>query len=279
MEIWLRYHETEGHVKGGAQPYSKFINIVLRNKLHDSSLHSHQWHYSIQSQNGEVSLENAALKPKKRELRSSIYVTCNAKTTVDGNLRDTWKSQQQQLSCCFDNVRRRGWTGRPEFSGCRKYVFLRTQYVSHVRESCSEVIIFISIRLTCECSVVSDLLQPYGLQPTRLLCPWDFSGKYIGVAQPFPPPRDLPHPGIEPKSLASPALTGRFFTTVPPGKLIRLIDLIQRSKQYLQAEKSVSNQPEQGCVCSHQAGFFQEIPSKGVLWRTNVSTNKKKIQL
>ena len=29
----------------------------------------------------------------------------------------------------------------------------------------------------------------------------------------FPPPGDLPNPGIEPKSLAYPASTGRFFTT------------------------------------------------------------------
>ena len=49
MEIWLRYHETKVHVKGGARPYAKFINIVLRNKLHDSSLHSLQWHNNIQS--------------------------------------------------------------------------------------------------------------------------------------------------------------------------------------------------------------------------------------
>ena len=32
---------------------------------------------------------------------------------------------------------------------------------------------------------------------------------------PFPPPGDLPDPGIEP---ASPVLAGRFFTTEPPGK-------------------------------------------------------------
>ena len=31
------------------------------------------------------------------------------------------------------------------------------------------------------CSVVSDSLQPHGLQPTRLLCPWDFPGKSAGV--------------------------------------------------------------------------------------------------
>ena len=28
----------------------------------------------------------------------------------------------------------------------------------------------------------SDFLARHGLQPTRLLCPWDFSGKNIGVA-------------------------------------------------------------------------------------------------
>ena len=32
---------------------------------------------------------------------------------------------------------------------------------------------------------------------------------------PFPPPGDLPDPGIE---LVSPALAGGFFTTEPPGK-------------------------------------------------------------
>ena len=31
------------------------------------------------------------------------------------------------------------------------------------------------------CSVVSDSLRPYGLWPTRLLCPWNFPGKNTGV--------------------------------------------------------------------------------------------------
>ena len=30
-------------------------------------------------------------------------------------------------------------------------------------------------------SVVPDSSQPHGLQPTRLLCPWDFAGKSTGV--------------------------------------------------------------------------------------------------
>ena len=36
----------------------------------------------------------------------------------------------------------------------------------------------------CECSVTSVLsesLQPHGLQPTRLLCPWDSPGKNTGM--------------------------------------------------------------------------------------------------
>ena len=31
------------------------------------------------------------------------------------------------------------------------------------------------------CSVLSNSLQPHGLQPTRPLCPWDFPGKSTGV--------------------------------------------------------------------------------------------------
>ena len=34
----------------------------------------------------------------------------------------------------------------------------------------------------------------------------------------FPPPGDLPVPGIELMPLASPALAGKFFSTEPPGK-------------------------------------------------------------
>ena len=42
----------------------------------------------------------------------------------------------------------------------------------------------------------------------------------------FPPPGDLPDPGIEPVASASPALAGGLFTTVPPGKPITLKHVI-----------------------------------------------------
>ena len=58
-------------------------------------------------------------------------------------------------------------------------------------------------------SVVSDSLQPYGLQPARFLCLWRFSRREYWNRLPSPPPEDLPDPGIKPGC----ALAGRFFTT------------------------------------------------------------------
>ena len=52
----------------------------------------------------------------------------------------------------------------------------------------------------------------------RLLCPWDFPSKNTCSVLPFPTSGYLPGPGIELASLASSALVGGFFTTMPPGK-------------------------------------------------------------
>ena len=53
-------------------------------------------------------------------------------------------------------------------------------------------------------------MQPHGLEPARLLCPWGFSRQEYWSGLTCPPPGDLPNPGIEPVSLA---LTGWLFTT------------------------------------------------------------------
>ena len=60
---------------------------------------------------------------------------------------------------------------------------------------------------------MSDSLQPYGLQPARLLCLWDSQGKNIGVRCHALLQGIFPTQGLNPTSLMSPALTGRFFTT------------------------------------------------------------------
>ena len=49
----------------------------------------------------------------------------------------------------------------------------------------------------------------------------EFSRQEYWSRLPFPPPEDLPKPGVEP---ASPTLAGRFFTSKPSGKLV--IDIL-----------------------------------------------------
>ena len=67
------------------------------------------------------------------------------------------------------------------------------------------------------CSVMSDSLQPHGLQLARLLCPWHFPGKNSEVDCYFLLQGIFPNPGIEPVFLA---LASEFFTTVSPGNSI-----------------------------------------------------------
>ena len=84
------------------------------------------------------------------------------------------------------------------------------------------VVILRKIKYFCGC-VYAQLLSHVWLFAT----PWTvacqaslsmgFSRQEYWSGLPFPPPEDLPNPGIEPaspKSLASPALAGGFFTTV-----------------------------------------------------------------
>ena len=52
----------------------------------------------------------------------------------------------------------------------------------------------------------------------QALCPRDSPGKDTGAGCRFLFQGIFPHPGIEP---TSPALSGEFFTTVPPGKPIK----------------------------------------------------------
>ena len=53
------------------------------------------------------------------------------------------------------------------------------------------------------------------------------------ILDPFPSPEGFPDPGTEPTSLASLALAGRFFTTVPLGKIpMENLSLKRRSDFY-----------------------------------------------
>ena len=51
------------------------------------------------------------------------------------------------------------------------FFFSSEVFVQNYKSECESV----------SCSVVSDCLQPLGLEPARLLCPWNFPGKNTGV--------------------------------------------------------------------------------------------------
>ena len=65
-------------------------------------------------------------------------------------------------------------------------------------------------------SVVSNSLQPHGLQPAKLQS-MGFSRQEYWSELPFPSPGDLPDPGIKPESLT---LQADALLSEPPGKLV-----------------------------------------------------------
>ena len=65
----------------------------------------------------------------------------------------------------------------------------------------------------CARSVVSDSSWSFGLQPTRVLCPWDFSGKNIWMSYHFFLQGLFPSQGLNPHLL--PSLHYRQFTAEP----------------------------------------------------------------
>ena len=69
----------------------------------------------------------------------------------------------------------------------------------------------------CVCSIMSDFATPWSVAHQVPLS-MEFSRQEYWSVLPFPPLGDLPDTGIKPASLVSPALAGRFFTTLPPGR-------------------------------------------------------------
>ena len=67
-------------------------------------------------------------------------------------------------------------------------------------------------------SAVSGSLRPQWTIDLQAPLSMGFPRKEPWSGLPFPPPGDLPHPGIELMSPESPTLAGRFLTTEPAGK-------------------------------------------------------------
>ena len=76
------------------------------------------------------------------------------------------------------------------------------------------------------CSIMSDSFETPWTVACQVPLSIRFSRQEYWGGLPFPSPGDLPGPGI--KSLA---LTGRFFTTEPPGKLLEIYKEIEHYRK------------------------------------------------
>ena len=103
-----------------------------------------------------------------------------------------------------------------------RYFCLRTGFPASDLAGAMWYLYFATVMCTLEClsecSVVSDSLWPTRMIALQALLSMGFPRQAYWSGLPRPSPGDLPDPGIERTSPASPALAGRFFTTAPPGK-------------------------------------------------------------
>ena len=76
-------------------------------------------------------------------------------------------------------------------------------------------------------------------------------------------PGDLLDPGIEPVSLVSPALSGRFFTTAPPGK----------PQSNTNKTKNKQTGPNQSCKPLHSKGNHKQSKKTTYRMGENISNN------
>ena len=114
----------------------------------------------------------------------------------------------------------------------RQFHKKNSHYVSsHSR--ITEGMLLAKVRMACvlSCSVVSNSLWCHGLACQAPLSMGFFRQEYWS-GLPFPPPGDLPDPGIEPMSPMSPALTSGFSTTELPRKSLGWSRLWQMEEKW-----------------------------------------------
>ena len=89
---------------------------------------------------------------------------------------------------------------------------------------------------------------------TLAYCAWDSPGMNTGVGLSFPPPGDIPDPGIELHSLIFPALVGGFFTTSTTWEAPCLV-----TNTFIK-DLSYVNMPE--CLCPQEDPFENPIVAR-----------------
>ena len=111
-----------------------------------------------------------------------------------------------------------GTTGEPEHTPATKACTSVGQWQLHFWTLGSAVGV---------CAQLGQTLRLHGLWPASLPCPWEFPGKNIGVGCHALFWGNLPDPGIETASLASPELAGEVFTLRATWETLALLYQIQ----------------------------------------------------
>ena len=105
-------------------------------------------------------------------------------------------------------------------------------------------------------SVMSDSLPPFGLQPSRILCPWDFSGKNTGVGCQFLLQGILLTQGSNPCLLC---LLHCRWILYPLNH--NIFAWLLKKKTYLVLWFSVRGQLETGCSClKKKKKIYSDLP-------------------
>ena len=109
----------------------------------------------------------------------------------------------------------------------RSLLFQASFLCSHFSPSFTTAFLCLVISVCVHaCSVLSDSSTPWTVAHQAALS-MGFSRQEYGSGLPFPPPRDLPDPGIKLKSPVSPALAGTFITLRHLGSPDRCIILFK----------------------------------------------------
>ena len=91
--------------------------------------------------------------------------------------------------------------------------FLNVYHVSSQQSLCT-IVSYACVKFLRLCPILCDPMDVARQASLSM----GFSRQEYWSGLPFPSPGDLPDPGIEPRSLMSPALAGRLFTTSAPGE-------------------------------------------------------------
>ena len=115
--------------------------------------------------------------PKKKKCKKTKWLSEKALQIAEKRRDVKGKREKERythLNAGFQRIARRD-----------KKVFLSDQCKEREKNNRMEKTIdtkgTFDAKRTWSCSVVSNSLRPHGLQPTRLLCPWDFPGTGTGV--------------------------------------------------------------------------------------------------